>query len=107
MFSKHARLRSMTRQWLCENVTHDPAMYVGETVVAAGVAIGEPLVIQTQEMQDRRVEVVNRHAPLDGVPTEVVGRAVVHAAANAAAGEPHHEAEGMMLAAIGVLSGRS
>src|SRR5262249_50036786 len=54
---------------------------------------------------DRRVEVVQVDLFLDGVPAEIVGGAVGEAALCAAAGEPHGEAEGVVLAAVLSLGG--
>ena len=50
------------------------------------------------------MQVVDVDAVLDGVPAEFVGCAVGHAAANAAAGQPHGEAVGMVVAAVGLPS---
>ena len=44
--------------------------------VAAGVAIGELLVIEAQQVQHRGVQVVNVDLLLDGLKAEVVGGAV-------------------------------
>ena len=76
-------------------------MHVGQAEVAAGVAIGELLVVEAQEVQDRRVQVVNVDAIFDGVPAEFVGRPVRPPRLHAAAGQPHREAERMMVAAVG------
>src|SRR5579859_7458284 len=68
------------------NLRHDAAFHVGQTEVAAGVAEGQPLVIEAEQMQDGRVQVAHVHRLLDGVMAEFVGGAVTQAALNAAAG---------------------
>ena len=44
---------------LSDDVLHDFAVDVGEAEIAARVAIGQALVIHSQQMQDGRVQVVN------------------------------------------------
>ena len=82
------------------------AMHVGEPHVAAAEAVGQPLVIHAQEMQDRRVQVVDLDLVFDGVITVVVGGAVDRAALDSAAGHPHGEAIGVVVAAVGPLGHR-
>src|SRR5262245_14321249 len=86
-----------------QNLLHDPAVDVGEPVVATAVTIGEPLVIEAHEVQDRRVQVVDVDLALQGMPAKLVGGAVHVPAAHAAAGKPHAETEGMVLAAVAAL----
>ena len=85
---------------------HDFAGDVGQAVVAAGIAECQFLMVDAHQVQKRRVQVVNMHFVFDRVPAELVGGAVHHAAADAAAGQPHREAEGVMLAAIVAFRGR-
>ena len=80
-------------------------VYVGETEVAAGVAIGELFVIQARGVQQRRVEIVHVHLIRDGVVAEFVRRSVCQTALEAAAGEPDGEAGGIVIAAGAVLLG--
>ena len=35
-----------------EDLSHDPAVDVGQAEVAAGIALGQPLVVQAQKVQD-------------------------------------------------------
>src|SRR5262249_40644326 len=90
-----------------EDRVDDLAVDVSQTVVAAGVAVGQALVIDAQEMQDRGVEVVDMDLVLDGVPAEFVGGPVCEPAAHAAAGHPHREAVGVMVAAVPLLGDRT
>ena len=65
---------------LCENFFHDVAVYVGEAVVATGVAVRQLFVIQAHELQDRGVEIVNVNGLLHGFHAVFVGGTVDDAA---------------------------
>ena len=52
---KHSTQPSSLRQ----NTPHDTAVDIGQPEVAAGIPIGEPLVIEAHEVQNRLVKVVN------------------------------------------------
>ena len=84
----------------------DFAVDVGQAHVAAAEAVGESLVIDAQEVQDRGVEVVDLDLVLDGVVAVVVGGAVDGAAFDPAAGQPDGEAVGVVVAAVGSLRHR-
>ena len=47
------------------------SMHIGEAVVAASVAVSEAFVIETQEVQDGGVQVVDVNFVFDGVPAEL------------------------------------
>src|SRR4051812_29757940 len=74
-----------------EELTDDVAVDVGEAVVAAAVAIGQSLMIESHHVQDCRVQVVDVDLVLHGMPAEFVGRAVDMAGADPASGHPHRE----------------
>src|SRR5690349_472335 len=67
------------------------AIDIRETIIAAVVTIREPRVVETHEVQDGGVQVVDVNFVLNSVPAEVVGRAMHHAAFHAAARHPHGE----------------
>ncbi len=52
------------------------AMHVGQAEVAAAVAVGEPFVVHTEEVENRGVEVVDVDLILNGHEAELVGRTV-------------------------------
>ena len=58
-----------------EDRFHHGTAHVGQAEVAALVAEGQPFVVDAQQVEDRGVEVVDVDAILDGVVTELVGRA--------------------------------
>ena len=51
-------------------------MDVGQAEVAALEAVGQSRVVESQEMQDRRVEIVNVHGVARDVESELVRLAV-------------------------------
>ena len=51
-------------------------MDVGQAEVAAGEAVGERLVVEAEQVQDRGLEIVDVDRVLGDVEAEVVGRAV-------------------------------
>ena len=61
---------------------------IGKAVVAAGVAIGEPGVVETHLVEDGGVEIVHVTFVLGDGVTVVVGLAIGDAAFEAAAGNP-------------------
>ena len=63
-------------------------VHVGQAEVAALEAVGQPLVVDAEQVQHRGVQVVDVDDVLDGVVAELVGRAVGDAALDAAAGQP-------------------
>ncbi len=63
-------------------------MHVGQAVVAAAMAEREPLVIQAEQVEDGRMEVVNVNFIFHHGRSDVVGAAVTGAALHARAGEP-------------------
>ena len=75
-------------------------MHVGQTKIAAGVTVGQLLVVETQQMQDRRVQVVNVDSAFDGVPTKLISRPMNVARFDTAAGEAHREAVVIVIATI-------
>ena len=54
----------------------DAAVHVGQAEVAAAVAVRQLLVVEAQQVQDRRVQVVDVDPVLDRLEAELVGRPV-------------------------------
>ena len=81
----------------------DVAVDVGQPEVAAGVFVGQRLVIEPQQMEDRRVQIVEVHAVFHCGDAVLVGGAVGHAALHAAAGHPEAEAGGVVVAPVVLL----
>ena len=75
-------------------------MHIGQSKIAAGVAVGQTLVIEAKQSQHRRVQVVNRDWLLDGLEAELVGGSVNLSATHSAAGQPAGETVMVVIAAV-------
>src|SRR5688500_11094281 len=82
-----------------DDFADDVARDVGQAEVAAGVAVGELLVVEAQQMEDRGMQVVDAGRVFLGLEAELVGRAIDGAATDAAAGQPDAEAVVVVVAA--------
>lgn len=82
-------------------------MYVRQAVVPSLESIGKPLVIQSQAMQYRGVQVVDMNGIADNVVAIVVRGTVADAGPHSAPCEPHGEAASMMVPAVIVGGERS
>src|SRR5262249_42960809 len=71
--------------------------------VAARVAIGQFLVVETEQVQDGGMPVVDVYFAVDRFVAVVVGASVGEAAFDPTAGQPHGEALVVVVAAIGSL----
>src|SRR5947208_326903 len=80
-----------SRAALRQNLAHHASRHVGQPKVAAAVAIGELEVVETEQVQDRGVQVVNVDAILNRFEANLVGLAILNAPFDAAAGEPVSE----------------
>ena len=80
------------------------AGYVRQAEIAPAVTVCELGVVDTQKVQDGRMQVVHVDRFVDGFPAEVVGGTVGHATFHTSAGQPHGEAVGVVIAAIVSLS---
>src|SRR5262245_14116150 len=76
------------------------AVDIGEAEVAAGVAIGEALVVEAHELQDGGVQVVNVDGVFGRAEAEFIGRTISLPAFDTAAGQPDGEAPVVMVAAV-------
>src|SRR5262249_20176031 len=82
-----------------QNLLDHRAVHIGQAEVSAVVAIGELLVVQAHQVQDRGVQVVDADAVDDGLETDFVSLAVLYPALDAAAGQPAGEAVRVVVAA--------
>lgn len=80
---------------------------IGESEVAAGVAEGELFVIESEEVQDGGVEIVDVHAVMNGAKPEFVRFSPCHAAADTATGEERGEAVMVVVASGAIFGGGS
>ena len=86
---------------------HNATVDVGQAKVTAGMAEGQLLMVEAEQVQQRGVEIVHVHPVLHRRVAKRVGCSVGQSAFHAAAGHPHCEALGMMAAAVTVFRGGS
>src|SRR5690242_9254721 len=79
---------------------HNLAADVRQSIVSALELVGEPCMVEPQQMEHRRLQVVYVHRVFGDVVAEIVRRPVDHARLNAGAGEPNRETARMMVAAV-------
>src|SRR5438105_935493 len=84
---------------LREDLPKDMAMHVGQPPVAAIVAEGEALVIDAEQVQHRRMQVVAGQRR-DGPPTPFVTLANADTAADTGAREPRHARAAVVVASL-------
>jgi hypothetical protein len=77
-----------------QDVLHHFAVHIGQTEIAALEAIGQPGVIEAEEMEDRRLEVVHVDLVFHHPESELIGLPVAEAAAYATAREEEGERVG-------------
>ena len=82
-----------------ENPTHHLAVDIGQSILPPLVLEQESFMIDPQQVQDRRVEIVNVDRILGDVVREVVGASMDMALFHPRPGEHRREATRMMVAA--------
>ena len=66
-------------------------MHVCQSEITTGVVVGKLLVVQAEQVKDRRVQIVHARSVLHGREAKLIGRAIDSSPADAAAGEPDTE----------------
>ena len=82
-------------------------MHVGEAIISASKTVDEPLVVDSHEIQNCGVEIVNMDLVLNGPPPKVVGCPVDMTSPDAPSGQEHGEPEWMVTSTIGPFAGGS
>jgi len=75
-------------------------LYPGQFLVEPLERKGELVVVDAEQVQHGRVQIPNVDRVLHDVVTEVIGLAVVHAAANAVARQPGGKAARVVVASV-------
>ncbi|MEY3459406.1 MAG: hypothetical protein RL215_2563 [Planctomycetota bacterium] len=78
---------------------------IGQSEVAAGVAEGELFVIESEEVEEGGMEIMDMDAIMDGAEPEFVRFAPGHSTANTAPGEPCGEAIVVVIASGAIFGG--
>src|SRR5439155_11441958 len=90
-----------------ENRLQNFAVHVGQPTFDAIVVIAQARMVEAEEVQHRRVEIVNRGDVFHGLVPEIVRRAVAEAALHAGAGQPNGETMRVVIpSARALLKGR-
>ena len=71
-----------------KDVMHNMAMNIGESIVPASVSICEARVVDTKQVQNRRMEVMHMDTIFRDRRTDLVGTAIARAALDATARQP-------------------
>src|SRR6185369_14000926 len=95
----HPQIRRTALLQLSQQLFHHFPAYISQPIVAALEAVGQLEVVQAEQVENRRVQIVDVNFFLDRVKTEFVGRAQDNAGFDAAAGQPNREAMRVMVAA--------
>lgn len=66
----------MTRWSLCDDPRHHRPRNVSEPIVATLVLVGQPLVVDAHQPQNRRVQIVHMHPAVEDAVAEIIGRSV-------------------------------
>src|SRR5690606_14830669 len=88
-----------------QNVVDDVAVDIGQAKVAAALKMGQRLVIDSHEMKQGGVEVVNVDLVFYRVVSELVGGPVVMPSLDPGPGEPSGKAVRIVIASVLVPSG--
>jgi len=78
---------------------------IGETEIPSGITIGQSLMVETQEVQDCGMEVMDMNSILDAPKTKLIGLPVSHSPSHTTTGEPRRKAMMIMVATIPVFTG--
>jgi hypothetical protein len=92
----HPRLNQISSY----NFPHDVSVNVGQAKIAAGIMKGELFVIETEQREQRGVQIVNVDGFFRGFEPEFIGGAMNGAALYAATGKPHRESVMVVVAAV-------
>ena len=83
---------------LRQNFLHHVAVDISQAEVTPGIAIGQSLVIESQQVKQGGVEIVHVNLVLDCLVAELVGCAIGEAGLDATASQPGREPLGIVIA---------
>lgn len=86
-----------------QNLFNDLAVNVGQAEITSLETVGQTLVVDSQAMQDRCVQVMNVHGLVRDIIAEIVRLSMNHTRLDATAREPHSEIPWMVVATVIVL----
>ena len=71
-----------------DDLVYDAAIHIREAKISTCVPIGKPLMVQTQQVENRCLQIVDVHLACDDTVTKVVRIAVSQTAFHAATSHP-------------------
>ena len=72
-----------------QDIFHDISVDIGKAEVSARVTVGQVFVIESHEVKNGSVEIMNMDLVFHGREAEFVGRTVGHTTFDSSAGEPN------------------
>ena len=84
---------------LRQNVVDDVAVDIGQPEVAAAVAISQTFVVESDQVQNRGVQVMDVDLVLGDVKAELVGGTISCSRLHPSSGQPHRKGVRMMISA--------
>src|SRR5205807_10384212 len=84
---------------LRQKLAHQLAVHVSQPEIAAGVTEDQVFVIQAEQVENRRLQIVHVDLVLHDMEAKLIGSAVSEAALDATAGHPDGKGLRMMIAA--------
>ena len=91
---------------LSQDIMHHVAMDIGQSEISSTEMKGQLLVVETEQVQHRGMQVVYGHGIFLHAIAIFVGPSVDHTSADAAAGHPHAEGGRILVATIGAFCAR-
>src|SRR5579863_797438 len=85
---------------LRDDVANHITRNIGQPEVAATVTVRKLCMVDSQQIENGGVNVVDMHRLVDHLPAEIIRRTVGHSALDPATGQPHRESVGIVIAAI-------
>ena len=76
---------------LCNHIMHNFSMHIGQAIITTAVAIGQPLVVQAHEMQNRRMKIMHMDPIFNSRQAKLVSRTITEALLHAAPAHKRRE----------------
>ena len=83
-----------------KNSPHQLSMHIGQPVLASLVLEGQLLVVDAQQMENRRIEVMHMDRVLCNVVAEIIGLTITDSAFYASTGHPGRETTWVVITAV-------
>lgn len=91
---------NQSRGTSCEYLRHHSPFHIRQPKIATAIAECQSLVVQSQQVQNRGMQIMDMHLIAGGVETEVIGGAVTEPCFHSAAGHPIRERMRIVVASI-------